>query len=403
MTPEKFKSLLAGHYAGTLTISEKLELSALLHDPAYRSQLEELFVEDLAGPELKSIADPESLELVYQQIQLHKQPAPARTVYMKRVRWAAAAAAILVIGTASWFLFFNQAIQPIVVQKTLSNDVAAPLSSKAVLLLSGGRSISLDSIAIGQIATEGDINIIKAGNDQLVYQASATPGGSSPVNTLTVPKGSRPLRVTLSDGTRVWLNAASSLIYPAAFTGDDRKVQMTGEGYYEVAKIDKKKFFVSSNGIETEVLGTHFNVNAYDDEASIKITLLEGSINVKTCGQAEAANPQRLSPGQQAQWENGEKIKVVEDANTDEVMAWKEGYFDFSGNDIRSVMRQLARWYDVEVEYQGKITGSRFSGIISRHNSLSAVVKMLESTGAVKFRVEKVTTGRGGRIIVLSK
>lgn len=398
MTPEKFKSLLAGQQAGTLTDSEKRELSALLHDPAYRSQLEALFMEDL-----ENTADPESLNLVYQQIQLNKQPAPARTVYMNRMRWMASAAAVLVIATASWFLFFNQPTEPDTVQNTLSHDVAAPLSSRAVLLLSNGRSIIFDSMAVGQIASEGNINIIKSGDDQLVYQPGAASDGLSLMNTLTVPKGSRPLQVMLSDGTNVWLNAASSLTYPAGFTGNKRNVQMTGECYYEVAKLDGQHFFVSSNGIETEVLGTHFNINAYNDEANIKITLLEGSINVKTSGQEGVANLQRLSPGQQAQWKNGEKIKVMDNANIDEVMAWKEGYFDFSESDIRSVMRQLARWYDVEVEYEGKITGSRFSGIIGRHNSASAVVKMLESTGGVKFRIEGVTTGRGGKIVVLSK
>jgi transmembrane sensor len=406
MTPEKFKTLLAGHHAGTLTDSEKRELSALLHDPALRGQLEELFVENISGPELNNTADPETLELVYQQVQLHKQPAPVRRIYSSKLRWVAAAAAIIITATASWFLFFNQSTQQVIAEKTLSNDIAAPLSSKAVLLLSDGRSITFDSAAIGQIATEGNINIIKSGDDQLVYRAGATPDGASTLNTLTVPKGSQPMQVTLSDGTRVWLNAASSLTYPAAFTGNDRKVQMTGEGYFEVAKLDGQHFFVSSNGIGTEVLGTHFNVNAYDDEASIKITLLEGSVRVTGYRLPVAGNGQPatiLKPGQQAAITRNATPETRNNVDTDEVLAWKEGYFDFSGNDIRSVMRQIARWYDVEVEYQGEITDSRFSGIISRHNSVSAVVKMLESTGAVKFRVEGVTAGRGGKIVVLSK
>jgi transmembrane sensor len=407
MTPEKFKALLAGYQAGTLSDNEKRELSALLHDPAYRVQLDNLFVENLADPDLKNIADPETLELVYQQIQIHKQPAPVRRINAPMIRWVAAAAAILSIGTASWFLFFNQSPRETIVQNphTLHNDVAAPTSSKATLLLADGRKIVFDSVANGQIATQGNIKIIKSGNDQLIYQAGTEYNGDQQqqLNTLTVPKGSRPLQVTLADGTRVWLNAASSLTYPAGFTANDRKVQMTGEGYYEVAKQAGKKFYVLSNGIETEVLGTHFNVNAYNDEANIKITLLEGSINVHINGQTATSNRQRLSPGQQAQWKNGEPVKVVNDANTEAVMAWKEGYFDFNSNDIQTVMRQLARWYNVEVAYEGKITSNRFIGIISRNNSVSEVVKLLESTGSVKFKVEGHSGRNAAKITVLSQ
>lgn len=387
MSPDKFKALLAGYQAGTLTDNEKRELSVLLHDPAYRGQLDELFVDNMADPDFNSIADPETLELVYQQIQLHKQPAPVRRIYSPMLKWVAAAAVILLVGTASWFLLFNQSPQQSIVQNPGKlNDVAAPSSSKAMLQLADGRKIIFDSVPNGQIATQGTINIIKSGDDQLIYQADMEHNGDQllQMNTLTVPKGSRPLLVTLADGTKVWLNAASSLTYPAGFTGNERKVQMTGEGYYEVAKQAGKKFFVLSNGIETEVLGTHFNVNAYNDEANIKITLLEGSINVND---DQSGNRQRLSPGQQAQWKNGGPIKVVNDANTEAVMAWKEGYFDFNSNDIQTVMRQLARWYNVEVLYEGEITGSRFSGIISRNNSISEVIKLLESTGKVKFKI----------------
>jgi transmembrane sensor len=390
MTPDKFKALLAGHQAGTLTDDEKRELSALLHDPAYRGQLDELFVENLADPNLKSIADPETLELVYQQIQLHKQPAPVRRIYSPMLKWVAAAV-ILLAATASWFLLFNQSPQQNIVQNpdTFTNDVAAPSYSKAMLQLADGRKIIFDSAARGPIATQGSINIIKSGDNQLIYQAGTDHNGDQvlPMNTLTVPKGSRPLQVTLADGTKIWLNAESSLHYPAGFTGNERKVQMTGEGYFEVAKQAGKKFFVLSNDVETEVLGTHFNVNAYNDEANIKITLLEGSIHVNINGQQVSGTRQPLSPGQQAQWKNGGPIKVVNDVNTEAVMAWKEGYFDFNSNDIQTVMRQLARWYNVTVLYKGEITDSRFSGIISRNNSISEVIKLLESTGKVKFKI----------------
>ena len=169
-------------------------------------------------------------------------------------------------------------------------------------------------------------------------------------------------------------------------------------------------FIVSANGIETEVLGTHFNVNAYEDETNIKVTLLEGGVRVSTIqpqtqpSRLNDGHAQTLSPGQQAKRENGGMIKVLNDVNTDEVMAWKEGFFDFNGTDIQSVMRQLARWYNVEVEYKGKITDNHFSGIISRNNNVSQVLKMLQSTGVVGFKVETDSlSGGAGKIIVLHK
>ena len=400
MTPETFKSLLTGYDAGTLTDKEKLELSDLLHDPQYREQLEQSFTENFADPDFKDLADPESLELIYQHIQLRKQPATIRRMFPYRFRWAAAAAAILVLATGTYF-FFSPSSKPAIVntKDTLKNDVAAPAYTKAVLLLADGKEIVLDNTTNGQLAVQENINIIKRGDGQLIYSAnqSIRADGSQHMNTLTVPRGSRPLQLTLTDGTKIWLNAAASITYPVVFSGDERKVQITGEAYFEVAKDATRKFYVSANGIETEVLGTHFNINAYEDETNVKITLLEGSINVSAPGSL-----QHLAPGQQAQWENKGTIKVLNDVDTDEVMAWKEGVFDFNGMDMKSVMRQLARWYNVEVEYQGKITEIHFSGIINRSNNISQVLKMLQSTGGIGFRVEAgSSSGRAGKIIVL--
>lgn len=401
MTPEKFKSLLTGYDAGTLTDKEKLELSALLHEPQYREQLELLFTEDLADPGFKSLADPESLELMYQHIQLRKQPTPVRRMFPYRFRWATAAAVILLIATGAHFFFYQSKPAIAIKDNTLKNDVAAPAYTKAVLLLADGNDIILDSATNGQLAVQGNINIIKTGGGELIYSVdqSLEADGSQKMNTLTVPRGSQPLQLTLTDGTKIWLNSAASITYPVVFSGNERKVQITGEAYFEVAKDATKKFYVLTNGIKTEVLGTHFNINAYEDETNTKITLLEGSINVSAAG-----NLQPLSPGQQAQWENKGKIKVLNDVDTDEVMAWKEGFFDFNGTDIKSVMRQLARWYNVEVEYKGKITGNHFSGIINRSNNISQVLKMLQSTGGSNFKVETGSSpGRAGKIIVFSE
>jgi transmembrane sensor len=408
MTPEKFKSLLAGYYAGALTDKEKLELSALLHDQQYRQQLEQLFNENLADPGFKTVADAESLELMYQHIQLQKQPAPVRRMFSFRSRWIAAAAIILLVATGAYFLLITQSEKPAIVQidNTVKNDVAAPAYTKAVLLLGDGNKIIIDSAPNGLLALQGNISITKTGDGQLVYSANAASAttGSPSMNTLTVPKGSRPLQLILTDGTKIWLNAASSITYPTVFAGNakkdsfgERKVQMSGEAYYEVAKEAGKKFHVSANGIITEVLGTQFNINAYEDETNVKITLLEGGVKVSTIDQ----KPQTLSPGQQAQWKSGDKINV-DAIDIDEAVAWKDGFFDFRGTDIQAVMRQLARWYNVEVEYKGKISDNHFSGIINRNNNISQVLKMLQSTGGVRFEVETgPPSASAGKIIVL--
>lgn len=399
MTPQTFKSLLAGYYAGTLTDKERMELLALLHDPQYREQLEQLFTEDIADPDFKSIADRESLELMYQQVQLRKQVAPVRRIVPFR-RWAVAAAAILLMVTGTYFTFFYQWEKPVLAktQDSLKNDVAAPTYTKAVLLLMDGKEIIVDTTANSQVAVQENTDILKTGYGHLIYKnnSSLQANGTGHMNKLTVPNGSRPLQLTLTDGTEIWLNAGSSITYPVAFTTGERKVQLSGEAYFEVAKDATRKFIVSANGVETEVLGTHFNINAYADEDQQKITLLEGAVRVSNSGQLIA-----LKPGQQARVAGNQKPETINNIDPEETMAWKDGYFDFRGTDIKSVMRQLSHWYNVEIEYNGKTTDYHFSGIINRNNNISQVLKMLQSTGGVRFKIETGASSTAGKIIVL--
>jgi len=196
--------------------------------------------------------------------------------------------------------------------------------------------------------------------------------------------------LTLSDGSKVWLNAASSLRYPASFVGNERKVELTGEGYFEVAKNASMPFKVNVAGKgEVEVLGTYFNINSYADEATINTTLLEGKVKVSALN-----NQQTLSPGQQAQIAGDGQINLNKNVNVEAVMAWKNGKFIFENADIKSVMRQVEKWYDVEIVFNGNITTEEFVGIISRNVNVSQILKMLEKTGTVKFEIE------GKRIIV---
>ncbi len=302
-----------------------------------------------------------------------------KTNRMRWLRWTAAAAVLAVTFAAVYFYIKPVKQDTLISRETRKTDIAPPSGNKAILTLSDGRKIDLDSRGSGIIAQQDDIVINKETNGEISYTGDATRGVS--YNTLSVPRGSTPLNLTLADGSKVWLNVASSITYPTAFIGRQRKVSITGEAYFEVAHNEGKPFKVETEKMEVEVLGTHFNVNSYDDELSFRTTLLEGSIIVKQGGITEL-----LKPGQQAKISRNGDMKIINDANLEEAIAWKEGKFQFDRANIHEVMRQLARWYDVSVDYNGDVS-SHFGGSISRNVHLSQVLKMLELTGEVKFQI----------------
>jgi ferric-dicitrate binding protein FerR (iron transport regulator) len=243
----------------------------------------------------------------------------------------------------------------------------------------------------GTLATQGNIKVVKLDNGQIAYQ-TASGDASTPLsvtyNTLNNPRGSKVIDMQLSDGSHVWLNAGSSLTYPVAFVGNERKVQITGEAYFEVAHDASKPFVVSKGVTSVEVLGTHFNVNAYDDEDALRITLLEGSVKVASKG-----NLKVIKPGEQAVVANG--INVNKDVNVEQVMAWKNGMFKFNNTNMKQIMREIARWYDVDVEYQGDFSDLNFGGFVSRQANISELLKRFSATEQVHFKVE------GRKIIVM--
>jgi ferric-dicitrate binding protein FerR (iron transport regulator) len=338
----------------------------------------------------------ERLELRLQAILGAETPAiPVQRVhFLQRNRWWAAAAIILLLGTGA-YLFLNRSrpqkavlvqVQP---ESQLKKDVA-PGGNKAMLILANGTAIILDSAANGQLAQQGKTIVSKLNNGQIAYAASNSPStgggwGEALYNTLSTPRGGQ-YQLVLPDGSIVWLNAASSIRYPTAFAGNERRVEVTGEAYFEVVKNAAMPFSVKmNNGAAVEVLGTHFNINAYNDEPATKITLLEGSIKVS----GKKGNVV-IKPGQQARLTDQSSIlKVSDDTDVEEVMAWKNGAFQFGGADIQTVMRQISRWYDVEVEYKGNIS-LHFAGTMSRNVNISQVLDMLEKAGGLKTAV----TGR---------
>jgi ferric-dicitrate binding protein FerR (iron transport regulator) len=324
---------------------------------------------------------------------------------VKRLRagtWWAAAAVLIIVSGAGYYLMNKQPAASGVATKELINDVA-PGTNKAVLTLADGTTIDLDDAANGMIAKQDNAEVLKPEEGQLVYSPDDSNNGEGPLswNTLATPRSGQ-YQLALPDGTKVWLNAESSIHYPITFRGNERRVQITGEAYFEVAHNPKMPFIVEKGEMRVEVLGTHFNVNAYNDESAIKTTLLEGKVKVvngKSVREQSAENDHTaiLRPGEQAVIPAGsEKTKhsgnnriQVRKTDVDDVVAWKKGLFHFESADVRTVMRQLARWYDVEVVYQGaSVKNDPLFVEISRNTRLSDVLKVLEESGSAKFSIQ---------------
>lgn len=307
------------------------------------------------------------------------------TPVKKKSSWKpslAAAAVILIITSVA--LIYHRTLKleknNIIAQKV---DIK-PGGDKAVLTLGNGKKIILSESGNGQIAVQGKAQITKTANGQIVYKISdqSTGGDELPeYNTIEAPAGGQ-WQVVLPDNSKVWLNAKSSLTYPISFVGNERKVQLKGEAYFEITHNEKMPFKVASKSQTVEVLGTHFNIMAYDDEQMMRTTLLQGSVRISDNGRSRI-----LVPGQQAQVSNVE-MNVTEVADLEDVTSWKNGYFKFNEN-LESTMRKIARWYDVKVSYTGNIDPSlRFGGKISRYKNLSSALKIMELTGNVHFKVE---------------
>lgn len=310
-----------------------------------------------------------------------------KTKYTSILRKLAVAASILLmIATGAYFVIrqHNQ-VNPEIVQHSIPN--LAPGQSKAILTLSSGKKIILDDAHQGDLAAEGNSVIKKTAERGVIYADSHSHHTSNGmVNTMSTPRGGE-YQLTLADGTKVWLNAASSITYPVAFTGKYRDVSVTGEAYFEVAHDSSKPFRVKTGSQIVEVLGTHFNINGYNDEKAIRTTLLEGSVSISSNNIRKM-----LRPGEQASFIRG--TLNIQTVDIEEAIAWKNGYFQFVDTDIKTIMRQLARWYDVDVEFDGEATKETFTGRISRHRNLNQVLAIVKGSKSVNLSFE------GRRIMV---
>ncbi|WP_436488705.1 FecR family protein [Chitinophaga sp. ARDCPP14] len=296
---------------------------------------------------------------------------------MQHWYWAAAAAILLLVSVGGYFQLTHQQQSTVADAQKVTHGY-----ERATLTLDNGAVVQLDSTGHRTLQQGGAL--VQQQGGQLVYAPSANKDAVT-YNTLRTPRGGQ-FKITLPDGTLVWLNAASSIRYPTVFSGQERRVEMTGEVYFEVAKNEEKPFKVSINGkAEINVLGTHFNVNGYPDERIIKTTLLEGSVSMLI----PANQPVLLKPGQQATASQG-AITVANDANIDQVMAWRFGLFNFDRANLQSVMNELSRWYDVDVRYEGQVPSRTFRGKIKRDLNLAQVLEVLQDVN-IKFRMEGKT------------
>ena len=310
---------------------------------------------------------------------------------MKRNWFRLAAAAVFVLAVIGVYLLVNQhpVELPVANNQHQTNDIL-PGGNKAVLTLSNRSDINLENVSNGTIVTEGSTKISKLNEGQLVYNILEEKPTQVLYNSVTTPRGGQ-YQLLLSDGSKVWLNSASSIRFPVSFAGDTRRVEISGEAYFEVAKDPSMPFKVDVHGKnEIEVLGTHFNINSYADEGSITTSLLEGSVKVTSLKTGES---KLIIPGQQAHVKTDGQI-TINKADPDKVMAWKNGYFNVDGADTKTVMQFISRWYDVDVVYEGAIPQREFGGEIEKNLKLSQVLTILEKND-VHFKLD------GKKLVVL--
>lgn len=376
---DKLAYLFHRYYHQTVTAEEEDELMALLAEDGHEGLLEILLQEAWeAGDNKGPFFDREKSDAILQRVLQPAQPLPVRKLPVIR-RWLAAAAVILLlIAAGTYFWNSRQTTQPPLVQKPAvqpAQDVS-PGSNKAVLVIANGHRIQLDNIA--DTLLEKDGAAISNRNGQLTYHTGKEPIAVPLYNKVIIPRGGQ-YKLVLPDGSKVWLNAASSLRYPVAFTSGSREVELSGEAYFEVAHDNTRPFRIRVRKAMVQVLGTHFNIMAYDDEI-FTTTLLEGSVRVINGGQQAL-----LRPGQQARLGTG---ITVNETDAEDAVAWKNGLFSFRQTDLAGAMRQMARWYNVEVVFEGKVPARRLTGFVPRGSNISQVLKMLEFTAGIHYRIE---------------
>lgn len=373
MDKKEIEELLDKYNKGTCTKEEKIRLE-YLYDKVLNKQPN----------------DPQRIDYEAIKVSIYgKLPKPQSRQIKRFLPYAAAAIMLLCLSVLVVFYIEKE---PDLRTPLVQEHDLAPGGNAVTLTLSNGKKIALDDTSQIELAKQSGVRIIKSNNGQLVYSVYGKTEGDSQIgfNIAETPKGGQ-YQVRLADGTLVWLNASSSLKFPVRFVDNKRIVELMGEAYFEVAHDASKPFIVKTANEQVQVLGTQFNVNSYPNEPVVTTTLVEGSIKVQSALSGRAS---LLKPGEQSLL--SAKQFIIKEANLEEAMAWKNGYFRFHDEKIESIMRKLERWYDIEkVEYIGKPSEEMFTGKISRFKNISQVLRMLEKTEGVHFKIE------GRRVIVM--
>lgn len=389
--------LIKKSWFSDISEDEKIALDAWTNRSESNRQLveqinnREVLTEDLLQLEKYNTAA--ATQLIFSQTGMsYTEPEPKTMVISisrnKILRWAAAAILFFAIAGTGWYFLNNKKAGDSKVSLQTAVKIV-PGGNKAILTLSDGSHVVLDNAANGLISSQGNANVIKLEDGKLAYNVSSTGNAPKPVyNTITTPRGGQ-YQITLPDGTAVWLNSASSLTFPTVFDGNERLVKITGEAYFEVMPLsakggrEKTPFIVDAANNRVTVLGTHFNVNAYADEDAVRTTLVEGSIKVSS-----GKNSTMIRPGEQAMIANGENNYKIIHPDLEEVLAWKNGRFLFRNANAQSIMRQLSRWYDIDINCKDDLSGIIFSGGISRKDRLEKLIELLELEGRMKFEIK---------------
>jgi ferric-dicitrate binding protein FerR (iron transport regulator) len=404
MNAQKIRYLLSQQRAGLLSEEEEQDLTSLLQDPAYEELIQEELIRSLQENQ------PAPAPLLSGNPQGHPdwQPVLQRILSVDKtvrhqgrlfsfpiLKWSAAAVLILALAGGGILFLTRNKKDPkslaIIPAHPAANIV--PGSNQAVLTLANGQQIILNNAQNGVLSKQGNIQVIKLDSGKLAYTTTSndkpSPANEVTYNIISTPRGGQ-YQITLPDETKVWLNAESSLRFPTSFTDKERNVQLTGEAYFEVAQNKDKPFVVKANQTETRVLGTHFNIMAYGDENAVRTTLLEGSVQM-----GQGMQSSLLHPGEEGVFDiRGGDIRTRA-VNTRAAIAWKEGYYYFDRTPVQSVMRQIARWYNVDIVYQGAIPRDEIVGKIPRTAYVSEVLHIMELIG-IRFKIED------RKIIVLS-
>lgn len=386
MSDNSFEALFKGYMNGTLNAPEIHRFRQMAMERENKAILSRLLEEAFSNPAYAEAADYDPAEMAGEILQKARQqeaqlsmlpPMRKPPVFRPWFKYAAAAAIFGFLVAGTWkFAARHHHEKMLAAGKPVTPGTVQP-----ILILGDGSRVSLDSVANGTIAQQGNARIVKLSNGQVAYEPEAGHNANVLYNTMQTPHGCM-FQLTLPDGSSVWLNAASSIRYPTAF-GDSRQVEVTGEAYFDIAKDDRKPFTVTVNHVDIQVLGTTFNVKAYPEENVLRTTLVQGAVNVSS-----GAEKQLLHPGEQVTISPAGGNFHISKANLEETLSWKNGEFYFQDTNIQTIMREVARWYNIDVKYEGDMSKVSLSGIVSRNKEITQLLKALEMTKVVQFRIQ---------------